>query len=709
MQNSEQEQIQQIHSLLQNINLTINDSNSKLVHAQLSNAIQFLDQKYYVDAEPIVTDYQYDILFKQLKQIEESYPNLIHSNSPTQKVANDISSTFNTVQHLTPMLSLENSYNLEDLIEFDRRVRDALIENQEINFVVEPKFDGSSIALIYENDNLVRAATRGNGIEGDDITENAKTIKSIPKKTAFSKFGIAKIELRGEVLIGLKTLDKLNKERAIINETLREQGKKELELYKNARNTAAGSLRLKNPQEVADRNLDAFIYQIGKIENQQGEDITHLFKTHEKSLAVLQELGFQTATNHLQVFDNIQAVERFCKEWEVKRDTFPFDIDGMVIKVNNLYQQYLIGRTAHHPKWAIAFKFKAKQAISKLLRVEFQVGRTGAVTPVAKINPVQLMGVEISSISLHNEEFITSKDIQINDAVIVERAGDVIPYIVGVDYSQRDNTQTPIVFPTNCPSCGDKLVKPLEESVWRCPNIVCPAQQEEHLIHFVSKGAMNIDGMGEEIIRKFLQENIISDIISIYNIDFNKVASLEGWKEKSVNNLQLSIEQSKQNEMWRLIVGLGIRHIGTATAKMLATQVEDLTQFKNWTVEQFTELQDVGPKVAESLVDFFQDEHNLNLIVKLKDIGININKTEIILDSNKLNGQTFLFTGSLTQFSRDEAKNLVEQNGGKNLSAVSSKLDYLVAGEKAGSKLKKAEKIESIKIITEQDFLDMIK
>ncbi|MCB9034534.1 MAG: NAD-dependent DNA ligase LigA [Chitinophagales bacterium] len=709
MQNSEQEQIQQIHSLLQNINQTINESNSQIVHQQLSNAIQFLDQKYYVDAAPIVTDYQYDLLFKQLKQIEAQFPNLVHSNSPTQKVANDISSTFQTVQHLVPMLSLENSYNLEDLMEFDRRVHDALPNAFAIDYIVEPKFDGSSIALVYENDQLVRAATRGNGTEGDDITENAKTIKSIPKQVKFSQYGITKIELRGEVLLELKTLEKLNQERTLLNESLREQGKKELELYKNARNTAAGSLRLKNPQEVAERNLDAFMYQIGKIENQQGEDITQLFKTHEKSLATLQELGFKTATNHLKVFSNIQAVETFCKEWEAKRDSFPFDIDGMVIKVNDLQQQHLIGRTSHHPKWAIAFKFKAKQAISKLLKVDYQVGRTGAVTPVAKINPVQLMGVEISSISLHNEEFISSKDIQLNDMVIVERAGDVIPYIVGVDYSQRNNTQIPIVFPTHCPSCNDILIKPIEESVWRCQNVACPAQQEEHLIHFVSKGAMNIDGMGEEIIRKFLQENIITDIISIYNIDFNKVALLDGWKEKSLNNLQQSIEQSKQNELWRLIVGLGIRHVGTATAKMLATQVESLTLFKNWTIEQFTELQDVGPKVAEGLHAFFQDEHNLNLILKLKDIGININKTEIILDSNKLNGKSFLFTGSLSQFSRDEAKNLVEQNGGKNISAVSSKLDYLVAGEKAGSKLKKAEKIATIKVITEQDFLDMIK
>ncbi len=706
--NQQNDFIAQTNLLLKKLDDFIPENELEQFCEDLKSVINFHDKKYYVDADSIISDYDYDLLFKKLKQLEEENPNLITADSPTQRVAKGLNNEFATVAHLVPMLSLENSYNITDLQDFDTQVKKALSENANIEYIAEPKFDGSSIALVYEKDILVRAATRGNGVEGDEITQNAKAIKSIPLKANFSQYGISKIEIRGEVIMELSVLEKLNKERKNKNEQLRQQNKKELELYKNARNTAAGSLRLKNPQEVAERKLDAILYQIGYAEDANGNDITNVFESHFKNLETLDSLGFKTPFKEKGIFTSINDVEQFCLHWQDKRDSYPIDIDGMVIKVNSIQQQQVIGRTSHHPKWAIAYKFKAKQAFSKLHNVEFQIGRTGAITPVAKIEPVQLMGVEISSISLHNEDFIIDKDIRINDTVIVERAGDVIPYIVGSLAERRTGNETKIQFPTHCPSCNHTLVKPIEESIWRCVNANCPAQIEEHLIHFVSKEAMNIFGFGEENVRTFVNQNMITDIPSIYKIDYEKVATIEGWKTKSIQNLKDGIEQSKQNENWRLLVGLGIRHIGVTTAKMLSKQVDNLMDFSEWNEEQFLQLEDVGPKVALALQQFFADEENKNLLNQLQKLGLNLSKTETVLASNKLAGKTFLCTGTFPLNSRDDIKKMVENNGGKNLSAVSANLDYLIAGEKAGSKLTKAQKIESIKIIDENEFLKMI-
>lgn len=695
-------------SLLHRADSPIPESELEKFCDDLKAVIEFHDKQYYVHTEPLIPDYDYDRLFRKLREIEEENPNLLTADSPTQRVSKGLNKEFPTVQHLVPMMSLENTYDVHDLNDFDRRVKEALAERAKVEYIVEPKFDGSSIALVYENNHLVRAATRGNGVEGDEITQNAKAIRSIPLKVNLEQFGIHKAELRGEVLMELAVLEKLNKEREVQNEVLRKENKKELEPYKNARNTAAGSLRLKDPREVSARKLDAVIYQVGYAEDKNGKDITDQFESHHQNLKLLNELGFQTPFQQLGVFTSIDEVEEFCKQLEKKRDTFPYDIDGAVIKVNSVHQQNLIGKTSHHPKWAVAFKFKAKQATSILRKVDFQVGRTGAITPVAKIDPVQLMGVEISSISLHNEDFIKEKDIRLHDTVIVERAGDVIPYIAGSIKERRNGHEIKIQFPDKCPSCHHHLVKPMDESAWRCINPDCPAQLEEHLIHFASKQAMEISGLGEEIIRTFLREGIINGIPSIFRIDYKKVRELEGWKDRSVQNLKDSIEASKQNELHRLIVGLGIRHIGSTTAKVLAKKVKRLTDFEDWTEEQYMEVEDIGPKVAQSLFQFFNDKENIALIRQLETLGVNIAQKEEVLLSHKLEGKTFLFTGTLTRFSRDEAKVLVEKNGGKNLSAVSAHLDYLVAGEKAGSKLAKAQKIPTIRIIDEDDFLKMI-
>lgn len=676
---------------------------------ELKEIINYLDNKYYVDSTTLVTDFEYDKLFDALKGLEKENPNLISLDSPTQRVPKGLSNDFSTVTHSVPMLSLDKCYNQENLQSFDDSLRKLVAEGEEIEYSIEPKFDGSSIALLYENDVLVRAATRGDGAEGEDITQNARMILNIPQKVNFSKFGISKIELRGEVVIEHGVFKLLNERRE----------KESLKTFENSRNTASGSLRMKDPKEVAKRGLEAFIYQVGYLIDLDGKDIlSSKFKDQSDILHWLGDLGFKIPKNETAVFNSVQQVIDFCFGWQEKRDGYNYEIDGMVIKLNDIRLQNLVGHTAHHPRWAIAFKFKARQAITKLIDIEYQVGRTGAVTPVAKLEPVRLAGVTVSSVSLHNEEFIKEKDIRINDFVFVERAGDVIPYISGVDHSKRIGQET-FNFTSECPSCSVELAKPKAEAIWRCENADCPAQIEERIIHFVSKGAMNIDGLGKDIVKRFLKEGFLETIEDIYVLRNKKedILALEGWKEKSFNNLLSSIESSKNQSIWRLIVGLGIRHIGSTTAKNLAKQVMSLLEFTTWNKEELEALEDVGPKVAESVLLFFHNTQNISILNSLKALGVKIEKTEEDLKplaSNFLEGKTFLFTGTLTKFSRTKAKELVEENGGKNISSVSKNLNFLIVGEKAGSKLKKAESINNkegsnvVQVISEQDFLDMI-
>jgi DNA ligase (NAD+) len=664
----------------------------------LRAALKYHDWKYYVQAEPSISDIEYDKLFKALKDLEAEYPELVTPDSPTQRVAQVLTSDFQTVEHTVPMLSLSNSYNADDLFAFDESVK-KLSNRSDIQYAVEPKYDGASIALIYENDMLTRAATRGNGTEGEEITGNAKRIKNIPLQADFSKYGISKIELRGEVVIELGVFDRMNEAR----ET---EG---LKVFQNSRNTASGSLRMKDPEEVSKRNLEAFIYQIGYAADVHGNELLgDKLLSHFENIDMLHALGFQTPQEEKTLVSSIEEVSEFVKEWEEKRDGYNYEIDGMVVKVNDLRLQNSLGFTAHHPRWAIAFKFKARQATTQLLNIEYQVGRTGAVTPVAKLDPVRLAGVTVSSVSLHNADFIHEKDIHLGDYVKVERAGDVIPYIASVDLTRRDKVEA-VVFPTECPSCAAQLVRPEGEAVWRCENAECPAQAEERMIHFVSKGAMDIEGLGKDIVKRFMTEGIVSKIEDIYRLDYEAILSLEGWKDKSVENLRSGVEKSKSQPLWRLLVALGIRHVGSATAKMLEKQIQRIDDLVSWNADSLAELEDVGPKVAESILSFFHNEENRALIKSLEELGVKVEKTEedSALKSNKLEGLTFLFTGSLSRFSRDKAKELVEENGGKNISGVSAKLNYLVAGEKAGSKLIKAEKL-GIPVISEDEFLGMI-
>ncbi len=664
----------------------------------LRDVLRFHEYRYYILNDPLISDFEYDQLFKVLEKIEKENPSIVTVDSPTQRVAKGLTKDFPTVQHLVPMLSLDNSYNSEDLVDFDRRAGE-LTGMDKIEYCIEPKFDGASISLIYENDFLVRGATRGDGAQGDDITTNIKQIRSIPLSAKFSKYNIQQIEIRGEVLINKNNFKKYN-------EQLMEQGMAPLA---NPRNAASGTLRIKDPTEVRKRNLEAFVYNMSDYTLKPGKQPPKELRTHSGSLEVLWNLGFRSPQKEKKVLKGIDVVVLYCNEFELQRDELPYEIDGMVIKVNDIDLQDKMGMTTHHPRWAIAYKFKARQATSKLLNVEFQVGRTGSITPVAKIQPVPIGGVTVGSISLFNEDVIREKDLMIGDSVLVERAGDVIPYIVKPLADIRTGNEKKIHFPKNCPVCGSKLFKEEGEAAWRCINIECPAQVVERIIHFVSKDAMDIRGFGEANVRKFYELDLLKDIPGIYKLDFDKISTLEGFGTKSIDNLQTAINNSKTQPLHRLIYALGIRYVGETTAKTLAHHVNHLLDLKNYSVEDLQNMEDIGPKVGGSIYQFFRNKDNLSILQQLEQLGIQFkNEKKDHASGGNLEGLTFLFTGTMPTLKRSDAEEMVEKNGGKIASGVSSKLNYLVVGEEAGSKLEKAKKINTIKIISEAEFLKML-
>jgi DNA ligase (NAD+) len=699
MQNNKQLQETTVH-LLQRIKAGSFDT--KNIEA-LRTVLRFHEHRYYIENDPLISDFEYDLLYKQLDTLEQENPDLIVADSPTQRVAKGLTKDFPTVPHLVPMLSLDNSYDSNDLIDFDRKARE-LTGLKEIEYCIEPKFDGASISLVYEDDHLERGATRGDGVRGDDITPNIRQIRTIPLSAAFSKYGLQTVEIRGEVMINKKNFAKFN-------EQLIAQG---LPPLANPRNAAAGSLRIKDPVEVRRRNLEAFVYHVSyfvraKSSNGNKQQAPDNLPSHASTLAMLWDLGFRSPQKEKKVVTGIQAVIDYCNAFEEQRDNLPYEIDGMVVKVNDFDLQERMGMTTHHPRWAMAYKFKARQATSKLLRVEYQIGRTGNVGPVAKIEPVAIGGVMVSSVSLFNEDVIREKDIRIGDTVLVERAGDVIPYIVKPLAELRQGNETKIVFPANCPSCGDKLVKAVDEAAVRCVNINCPAQVLERLMHFASKDAMDIRGLGAAIIEKFYTLGLLTSIPQIYQLDYAAIGQLEGFGKKSIENLKAAIENSKQQPLHRLIYALGIRYVGETTAKTLANAIDNLVDLKSFDEQALQRLEDIGPKVAGSVVQFFSNEDNIQLLHVLESLGLTLeNKKNTTYATGTLEGKSFLFTGSLTQLKRSEAEAMVEQNGGKIVSGVSSKLDYLVVGEDAGSKLEKAKKISNIHIISEEQFLKMM-
>jgi DNA ligase (NAD+) len=695
-----QDQTKELQALTQKLLLQLKENHAFPSNnlESLRSVLRFHEYRYYVQNDPLLSDFEYDLLYKKLEKVEEEAPSLTTVDSPTQRVGSSLNASFTTVPHLVPMLSLENSYNAEDLLAWDKSVR-ALSASDEIEYCAEPKFDGASISLIYENDLLVRAATRGDGVEGEEITNNIKQIKSIPLSAKFSSYGIQQLEIRGEVLINKNNFKGYN-------DKLIEQGFAPLA---NPRNAASGSLRMKDPKDVSKRNLEAFLYNVSYyIKLKDGKKYPAL-DTHSAMLEMLWDLGFRSPVKELVVAKNIQDIIQYTSDFEVNREGLPYEIDGMVIKVNNLAQQDKMGMTTHHPRWAMAFKFKARQGSSKLRKVEFQVGRTGSITPVGKIDPVHIGGVMVSSLSLFNEEVVKEKDLRIGDTVLVERAGDVIPYIVRSLAELRDGSETEIVFPKKCPVCGDALFKPEDEAVWRCINFNCEAQVVERIIHFVSKDAMDIKSFGEANVRKFYELGILKNLPDIYHLNFEVIEKLDGFGKKSIEKLQAAIESSKTQPLHRLVFALGIRYVGETTAKTLANAVEHLLDLRNFPEEQLQGLEDVGVKVAASVYSFFHNTDNIETLQKLEESGIQLknNKKQLHVSGN-LHDQTFLFTGTLEKLKRSEAEEMVEKNGGKIVAGVSSKLNYLVVGADAGSKLEKAKKIPSIKVITEEDFVKML-
>lgn len=666
---------------------------------QLRDVLRYADWKYYVQDNPVLADVDYDRLFALLKTLESQHPELITPDSPTQRVAQGLSEKFPTVTHWVPMLSLENSYNPDDLRDWDRRCRN-LLKVDSILYTVEPKFDGAGISLIYEHDRLQRGATRGDGLQGEDITPNIRQIRSVPLSASMSEQQVERLEIRGEVLIPKAVFATYNAGRLA----------KGLPPLANPRNAASGTLRMLDPEEVRKRGLRAIVYHVSFHQNAEGLADHEVLSGHYETLEWLHSKGFATPVKDMRRCRDIEEVIAYCEAFETRRDDLPYEIDGMVVKVNRIAQQEQLGMTTHHPRWAMAFKFKARQATSVLERVDFQVGRTGAVTPVAKVRPVAIGGVTVSSVSLFNEDSIREKDIRVGDTVLVERAGDVIPYIVKSMPEMRDGTEVPVRYPAHCPVCSTLLEKPEGEAAWRCNNINCPAQVVEHLIHFASKNAMDIRNLGAANIRRFYELGLLKTIPDIYALDFEKIRQLPSMGEKSVENLKAAIENSKKQSLHRLIFGLGIRFVGATTAKTLAGSVAHLLDLENRDAAALEQLEDVGPKVAASVQEFFSTPANLSMLRRLEALGLQLqpDKKALAEEGGKFADKTFLFTGTLTHFKRSDAEEQVVAEGGKLLSGVSSRLDFLIVGEAAGSKLEKAKKLGTVTILSEAEFLELL-
>ena len=695
--------------------LTLSDSGKDASKAQqavidLQAVLRYHEWRYYVMDDPQISDFEYDMLYKKLEHLEDLYPHLITPDSPTTRVGSDIAENVKTVPHLTPMLSLENTYNDDDLNDFDTQIKKLadLPADAAIEYCVEPKFDGGTIALVYENDVLVQASTRGNGVIGEEMTHNAKVMRSIPLRAAFLKHNIKKVELRGEALIRKDIFDKINKQREA-------EG---LTLFANPRNAATGGLRTKDAKDTKARGIEAFVYQLGYAENTQGVQIVRNFHTHHESIEFLGTLGFKVPkTGHeTKVCKNIAEVIQFCNEWQEKRDSYEYEIDGIVVKVNSLDIQSQCGYTSHHPRWAVAFKFKAKQATTKLIDVDFQVGKIGTITPVAKLQPVQLAGVTVSSVSLHNEDFITSKDIRLGDTVLVERAGDVIPYIVKPLQELRDGSEKPIVYPELCPFDATRtvhLIREEGEAAWRCPTCTCGRQDYQKFVFHTSKDAMDIEGLSKATIDRFMQLGWIRTIADFYRLDYDAISKLEGFGKKSADNLGKAIEKAKQNPIQRLLHSLSIHHLGKKAAKLIAAEVEHVLDLKDWNLEKFTSIKEIGPVVAEKVMAFFKNDNNIAILQDMESLGVNMQPTDedrkpVVNTEGVLAGKTILFTGSLMQYTRDTAEKAAAAAGATIASGVSKNLNILVVGEKAGSKLKKAQDLKTVEIMTEEEFVKLM-
>lgn len=658
----------------------MNEQDAKKRIDELVKLLNYHSQLYYVEDRNEITDYEYDMLQQELKGLEEQFPQFIRSDSPTQRVGGKAISIFEKVTHRVQMGSLQDVFSFEQVRSFIETVQQTVDKPQ---FVVEPKIDGLSVSLEYHNGELAIGSTRGDGFVGEDVTSNLKTVKSIPIKINEE---LPLIEVRGETYMP----------RNIFLNLVKEQEDNDEQPFKNPRNAAAGSLRQKDPKIAAKRKLDIFVFNVQQIE---GKELT----SHKESLDYLKTLGFKTIPDYKRV-STADEVIGCIKAIGEKRFDLPFDIDGVVIKVDDFRQREILGATAKVPKWAVAYKFPPEEKTSKLLDIELNVGRTGAITPVAVFEPVFLAGTSVSRATLHNQDFIREKNISVGDIIKVRKAGDIIPEVLG---SVEKHGNGVFTLPECCPVCGTKLVKSEEEAAVRCPNVECPAQIFRSIVHFASKGAMNIDGLGPQIVHTLLDNKLITSVADLYTLSENKLLQLDNFKEKSVNNLLSAIEKSKSNSLDRLVFGLGIRNIGQASAKLLCDKFGDLDNIMNASAEQISEIDGFGGVMAQSVYNAFHEEHMIELIKRLKECGINTKYEKIQID-DRFAGKTFVLTGTLPTLKRSEAKALIEKYGGKASGSVSKKTDYVLAGEEAGSKLDKAQQL-GIEIITEEQFKDMIK
>ena len=653
---------------------------------ELRKTVEYHAKKYYDEDKPEITDFEYDMMMLELRTLESQYPELITKTSLTQRVGGTVKEGFQKVEHEVPLQSLQDVFNFEEIEAFDERVKKQAEENEIQNpkYVVETKIDGLSAALEYVDGKFVRGATRGNGLVGEDVTENLKTVKTIPQELS-EKINIT---VRGEVFISKKDFEKMNQERE----------ENEEELFANARNAAAGSLRQLDSNITQKRPLDIYIFNVQKIEGKE-------FNSHFEELEYLSKLGFNV--NPVRIYcDNIEEVKKAINKIGEDRESLTFGIDGAVVKVDDLKLREIMGTTSKVPKWAIAYKYPPERKETILKDIVCQVGRTGVITPMAILEPVKVAGSTISKTTLHNEDFIKEKGLKIGDTVIIQKAGDVIPEIVEAVISKRTGEEKDFEMPRVCPVCGAEAVREEGEAAVRCTGIECPAKLYRNLVHFVSREALNIDGLGESIIGILLEKKMIANIADIYDLKFEDIASLKKNGKKFAQNLIDSINASKQNDLYRLITALGIRHVGTKAAKILAKRYENMDNLLEATIESLNQVEEIGPIVANSIREFFEQEQTKDLLKRLKEAGINMSRLKEDDGDDRFSGKTFVLTGTLEKYSREEASNLIEKFGGKTSSSVSKKTSYLLAGEDAGSKLTKAQSL-GVQIISEEEFNKM--
>lgn len=665
----------------------MNDIEAKERIKKLRATLEYHAKKYYDEDKPEITDYEYDMMMNELKGLEKQFPELIDKESLTQKVGGHVKEGFKQVEHEVPLQSLQDVFSYDELRDFDDRVKKQLHDGgANLKYVVETKIDGLSMAIEYKDGKFVRAATRGNGLIGEDVSANALTIKSIPKELKEP----INIIVRGEVFIGSKEFEKLNEEREVLGQSL----------FANARNAAAGSLRQLDSKITKTRPLDIFIFNVQKLENNP-------FNSHYEQLNYLDKLGFNINPVRILCNNIDEAIDAITKIGE-DRENLSFGIDGAVIKVDNLDYREELGTTFKTPRWAIAYKYPPEQKETLLKDIICQVGRTGAITPMAILEPVKVAGSTISKTTLHNEDFIKEKDLKIGDRVIIQKAGDVIPEVVEAVKSKRTGEEKEFIMPKVCPVCGAPTIREDGEAVTRCTGIECSAKALRNIVHFASKEGMEIDGLGYSIIEQLLDKKLINNIADIYSLKLEDVASLKKNGKKFAQNLIDAIEKSKSNDLFKLITGLGIRHIGAKSAKNLARKFRTMDNLMNASIEELSVQNDVGEITAKSIYEFFREEQSIDLINKLKLAGVNMESLEEENTDNRFEGKTFVLTGALSKYSRDEASDIIEKLGGKTSGSVSKKTSYVLAGEDAGSKLTKAQNL-GVTVITEEEFEEMIK